>query len=233
MNCDVPPTPHAVDFSFSTVLGQVLSYLYNAAGVLCFNVNLYLNQGQVPSIVSTTGNDTVPRRMLFVQTHITAVMPVIDIRAVALVLHRQSFKEEHNCFTNVYDCEKQEDCVRCVAAAKDRATHNASSQDMYNDLLDFVSFSVLMYEMCFKVYGACATMLCQIAPSQLPTNLFGIDMHPGIWRMLNNTFETQLRSENHPFYMDKVPSVITSSRIQFTNNIMQIKTGLSDPWLMI
>jgi hypothetical protein len=227
-NRDVPPTPHAIAFSFSTVLGQVLSYLDNEVGVLCCKVNLYLKQGQVPSRVSMPGIDTVPRRILFVQTNITVIMPVIDIREVALVLHRQSFKEEHNGYMNVYACENQLDCVRCVAAVKDTATHKASSQDMYTGLVDFVSFPVLMYEMCFKVYGACATMLCRIAQSQLPTNLCRIDMHPGIWRMLKNTLQTQFRSDNHPFYMDKVPSVITASRIQFTNNIMQLETRLID-----
>jgi hypothetical protein len=158
-------------------------------------------------------------------------MPVIDIRAVALVLHRKYFKEEHNGYMNVYACENQVDCVRCVSAVKDMATHKASSQDMYTDLVDFVSFPVLMYEMCFKVHGAWATMLCRIAQSYLPTNLCIIDMHPCIWRMLKNTLQTQFRSENHPFYMDKVPSFITASRIQFTNNIMKLEMRLinNDP----
>jgi hypothetical protein len=193
-NHDVPPTPHAIAFSFSTVLGQVLSYLENDAGVLCCKVNLYLKQGQVLSRVSMPGIDTVPRRILFVQTNITVLMPVIDIRAVALVLHRQSLKEEHNGYMNVYACENQLDCVRCVAAVKDMATHKASSQDMYTYLVDFAFFPVLMYEMCFKVYIACATMLCRIAQSQLPTNLCIIDMHPCIWRMLKNTLQIWIRS---------------------------------------
>jgi hypothetical protein len=129
---------------------------------------------------------------------------------------------------NMYACENQLNCVRCVAAVKDTATHMASSQDMYTDLVDFVSFPVLMYELCFKVYGACATILCRIAQSELPTNLYRIDIHRGIWRMLKNTLQTQFRSDNYPFYMDKVPSVITARRIQFTNNIMHLETRLID-----
>jgi hypothetical protein len=78
-------------------------------------------------------------------------MPVIDIREVDLVLHRQFFKEEHNGYMNMYACENQVDCVRCVAAVKDTATHKASSQDIYTELVYFVSFPVLMYEICFKV----------------------------------------------------------------------------------
>jgi hypothetical protein len=58
------------------------------------------------------GIDTVTRRILFVETNITVIMPVIDIREVALVLHRQSFKEDHNGYMNVYACENQLDCVR-------------------------------------------------------------------------------------------------------------------------
>jgi hypothetical protein len=184
-NRDAPPTSHTIAFSFSTVLGQVLSYLDNEAGVLCYKVNLYLKQGQVPSRVSMPGIKTVPRRILCVQKNITVVMPVIEIRAVALFLHIKSFKEEHNGYMNVYACENQVECVRCVAAVKGIATHKASSQDMYTDLVEFVSFSVLIYVMCFKVYGACAKMLCRIAQSQLPTNLCRIDILPaygGCWR---------------------------------------------------
>jgi hypothetical protein len=196
--------------------------------VLCCKFNLYLKRGQVPSRVSMPGIDTVPRRILFVQKNITVVMPVINSRAVALVLHRKSFKEEHNGYMNVYACEHQLDCVRCVAEVKDTATHKASSQDMYTDFVDFFSFPVLMYDMCFKVYGICATMLCRIAHSQLPTNLCIIDMNPGIWGMLKNTLQMQFRSDNHLFYRDKVPSAITASRIQFTNNIMRLETRLID-----
>jgi hypothetical protein len=56
-------------------------------------------------------------------------------------------------------------------------------------------------------------------------------MHPGIWRMLKNTLQTHFRSDNHQFYMDKVPSIITARRIKFTNNIMQLETRLinNDP----
>jgi hypothetical protein len=122
-NRDAPPTPHAITFSFSTVLGKVLSYLDTEVGVLCCKVNLYLKQGQVPSRVSMPGIDTVPRIILFVQTNTTVVMPVIDIMAVALVLHSQSLKEEHNGYVNVYAFENQVECVRCVAAVKDMATH--------------------------------------------------------------------------------------------------------------
>jgi hypothetical protein len=72
------------------------------------------------------GIDTVPRRILFVQTNTTVVVPVIYIMAVALVMHRQSFKKDHNGYMNVCACENQVDCVRCVAAVKDVATHKVS-----------------------------------------------------------------------------------------------------------
>jgi hypothetical protein len=64
-NCNAPPTPHAIAFSFSTVLGQVISYLDNDVGVLFCKVNLYLKQGKVTSIVSMPGIDSVPRRFFF------------------------------------------------------------------------------------------------------------------------------------------------------------------------
>jgi hypothetical protein len=125
------------------------------------------------------GIDTVPRIILCVQTNTTVVMSVIDIREVALILHIQSFKEEKNIYINVYACENQVDCIRCVAMVTDMATHKDASQDMYIDLVDFVSFPVLVQLMCVKVYDDCDTMLCLIAQSQLPTILCRIDMYPG------------------------------------------------------
>jgi hypothetical protein len=40
-NRDASPTPHTIAFSFGTILGQVLCYLDNQAGVLCCKVNIY------------------------------------------------------------------------------------------------------------------------------------------------------------------------------------------------
>jgi hypothetical protein len=79
-----------------------------------------------------------------------------------------------------------------------------------------VPLPVLMYVTCVEVYDNCATMLCRIAQLQMPPSLQKIDMH---------------RSNNHPFYIEQLTYIIYVSRIQFANDIMQLKTKLfnNDP----
>jgi hypothetical protein len=109
---------------------------------------------------------------------------VIQVKALAFVIHHHKFKEQHNGFLNVYTLENQVDCSRGTAMNKDAKYHVASSQDMYCHFMDYTSLPILMYKPCLKVHFACATMLCRVAQSHLPTNFARVDTHPGIWRMI-------------------------------------------------
>jgi hypothetical protein len=51
-------------------------------------------------------------------------------------------------------------------------------------------------------------------------------MHPGIWRMIKTSLENEFRSDNHPFFIDQVQSVITVSSVQFNNTIIVLQTRL-------
>jgi hypothetical protein len=219
---------HSVLFPVSSSVGQVLGFLDNEGGDMCCKVNIYWKQDRVPRRVTFPGVVTVPDRILFVQTNVTVVLLVRDIKEVALVLHRQHFTEDHNGFLNVFAVQNQVDCNDGVCSVKAVEDHRASSQDLHRNLQDFASLPVLMYRTCLKVYHACATMLCRIAASQLPTNLCKIDMHPGIWRMIKHHLQHKFRSNNHPFYIDSIPTTITTNRIQFANDLMELQTRILD-----
>jgi hypothetical protein len=182
----------------------------------------------VPRSVTFPGVVTVPDRILFVQTNVTVVLLVRDIKEVALVLHRQHFIEDNNGFLHVFAIQNQVNCNDGVCSVKAVEDHRASSQDLNRNLKDLASLPVLMYRTCLKVYHTCATMLCRIAASQLPTNLCKIDMHPGIWRMIKHHLQNKLCSNNHPFYIDCIPTTITTNRIQFANDLMELQTRILD-----
>jgi hypothetical protein len=143
----------------------------------------------VPIRVTFPGVVTVTDRILGVQTNVTVVLLVQDIKEVALVLHLQHFTEDHNGFLNMLAVQNQVECNGGVCSAKAVEDHRASSQDLHRNLTDFSSLPVLMYRTRLKVYHECATMLCRIAASQLPTNLCKIDMHPGIWGVIKHLLQ--------------------------------------------
>jgi hypothetical protein len=219
---------HSVLFPVSSSMGQVMGFLANEGGDMCCKVNIYWKQDRVPRRVTFPGVVTVSDHILFVQTNVTVVLLVRDIKEVYLVLHLQHFTEDHNGFLNVFAVQNELDCNAGVCSVKAVADHRASSQDLHRNLKDFASLSVLMYRTCLKVYHACATMLCRIAASQLPTNLCKIDMHPGIWRMIKHQLQHKFRSNNHPFYIDCIPTTITTHRIQFANDLMELQTRILD-----
>jgi hypothetical protein len=203
-----------------------MGFLSNEGGDMCCKVNIYWKQGRVPRRVTFPGVVTVPDRILFVQTNVTVILLVRDIKEVALVLYRQHFTEDHNGFLNVVAVQNQVDCNDSVCSVKAVEDHRASSQDLHRNLKDFASLPVLIYRTCLKVYHACATMLCRIAASQLPTNLCKIDMHPGIWRIIKHHLQHKFRSNNHPFYIDCIPMTITTNWIQFENYLMELQTRI-------
>jgi hypothetical protein len=188
--------------------GHAMGFLDNEGGGMCCKVNIYWKHYRVPRRVTFPGGVTVPDRILFVQTNVTVVLLVRNIKEVALVLHRQHLTEDNNGFLNVFAVHNQVDCNDGVCSVKAVEDHRASSQDLHMNLQDFASLPVLMYRTCLKVYHACATIICRIAASQLPTNLCKIDMYPCIWRMIKHHLQHKLRSSNHPFYLDSIPTTI-------------------------
>jgi hypothetical protein len=51
-------------------------------------------------------------------------------------------------------------------------------------------------------------------------------MHPGIWRMIKTSLQHDFISDNHPFFVDQVPSMVTVSTIKFVNNLIALQTRL-------
>jgi hypothetical protein len=213
---------HSVLFPVSSSVGKVLGFLANEGGDMCCKVNIYWKQDRVPRRVTLPGVVIVPDRILFVQMNLTVVLLVRDIQEVALVLHRQHFTEDHNGFLNVFAVQNQVDCNDGVCSVKAVEDHRSLSQDLHRNLQDFASLPVLLYRTCLKVYHACATMLCRIAASQLPTNLCEIYMHPSIWRMVKHHLQHRFLSNNHPFHIDCIPTAITTNQIQFANDLMEL-----------
>jgi hypothetical protein len=206
---------HSILFPVSSSVEQVLVFLANEGGGMCCKVSIYWKQDRAPRRVTFPGVVTVPDRILFVQTNVTVVLLVRDIKEVALVLHCQYFREDHNGFLNLFAVHNQVDCNGGVCSVKAMGDHRGPSQDLHRNLKEFASLPVLMYRTCLKVYHACATMLFRIDASQLPTNLYKIDMHRCIWRMIKHHLQHEFRSNNHHFYIDCIPTTITKNRIQF------------------
>jgi hypothetical protein len=148
-----------------------MGFLANEGGAIFCKVNIYWKQDRVSRRVRFPGGVIVPDRISFVQTNVTVFMLVRDIKEVALVLHHQQFTEYHNGFLNVIAVQSQVDCNDGLYRLEDVEDHRASSQDLHRNLKYFSSLPVLMYRTCLKVYHACATMLCRLAASHLPTNL--------------------------------------------------------------
>jgi hypothetical protein len=143
-------------------VGQVLGFLANEGGDMCYKVNIYWKQDRVPRRVIFPGVVTVLDRILFVQTNVTVVLLVRDIKEVALFLHRQYFTEDHNGFLNVFAIQNQVDYNDGVCSVKAVEDHKSQSQDLHRNLKDFTSLPVLMYRTFLKVYHECATMLCTV-----------------------------------------------------------------------
>jgi hypothetical protein len=204
----------------------VLGYFGNEEVNACCKVNLYMKEEQIPSQVAFSGVATVPGRILFAQTNVTVDLLVSQVRAFDLVLHRQRFTAERNRFMSVFAVDNQVDCTCGTIRNKELQHHVSSSQDLHGNFLDFVSVSFLMYKTCVQVYSACATMMCRVAQSQLPTNLCRINMHPSIWRIITASLQNEFGSDNHPFYIDQIPSIITVYNVNFVNNVMALQTRL-------
>jgi hypothetical protein len=118
---------HSVLFPVSSYVGQVLGFLANEGGDMCCKVNIYWKQDRVASIVTFPGVVYVPDRIIFVQTNVTVVLLVQDIKEVALVLRHHHFTEDHNGFINVFAVQNQVDCNDGVCSVKDMEDHIASS----------------------------------------------------------------------------------------------------------
>jgi hypothetical protein len=71
---------HSVLFSVSSSVGQVLGFLANEGGGMCCKVNIYWKQYRVPRRVIFPGVVTVSDRILFLQTNVTVVLLVRDIK---------------------------------------------------------------------------------------------------------------------------------------------------------
>jgi hypothetical protein len=81
--------------------------------------------------VKVPGVSTVPSRMLLAQTNMTVDITVMQVKAVALVIHHHKFKEQHNGLLNVYTVANQIDCSRGIAMNKDAVYHVTSSHALY------------------------------------------------------------------------------------------------------
>jgi hypothetical protein len=75
---------HSVIFPISSSVGQVMGFLDNEGGDLCCKVTIYWKQDRMPRRVSFAGVVTLLDQILFVQTNVTVVLLVLDIREVAL-----------------------------------------------------------------------------------------------------------------------------------------------------
>jgi hypothetical protein len=71
---------HSAMFPVSSSVGQVMEFLANEGGDMCCKVNIYWKQDRVPRRVTFPGVVTVPDPILFVQTNVTVVLLVQDIK---------------------------------------------------------------------------------------------------------------------------------------------------------
>jgi hypothetical protein len=62
------------------------------------------------------------------------------------------------------------------------------------------------------------------AQSQLPTNLFRVFVHPGVWKMIKNDMQDNFLSTTHPFYIDQVEVTVKKKSIQFADEVLYLVT---------
>jgi hypothetical protein len=108
LTCTPPPLPDDSPITnehivcVRSTVGQVLGYFEEGEGDFCCTINLHIKQNQVPRCVKVPGVSTVPSRILLAQTNMKVYITVMQVKAVALVIHHHKFKEQHNGFLNVY-----------------------------------------------------------------------------------------------------------------------------------
>jgi hypothetical protein len=81
-----------------------------------------------------------------------------------------------------------------------------------------------MLRTCDHIVSLVSAMLCRVAQSQLPTNVFRVCVHPGAWKMIKNDMEDNFHSTTHPFCIDRVEVTVKKKSIHFSDEVLHLVT---------
>jgi hypothetical protein len=151
------------------------------------------------------------------------------IRSVALVYHFQQFKHVHHRKLNVFAVQHKLECVEEVLSPVSATSNKTLSDGIHVACTNYEIIPVLMLRTCNQIASLVAAMLCRVAQSQLPTNLFRVFVHPGVWKMMKDDGKHNYHSTTHPFYIDQVEVSIKKKTIHFADWVLHLVTELLDP----
>jgi hypothetical protein len=187
-------------------------------------LNLYSRKKDVPDRVQRIGMNIIPDYMLLVHTNLITNQPVTAIRSVALVYHFQQFNHRRHGSLNVFAIHHKLDCVDGTLAPVLLESHRASSDSVQVSALDYESLPFLILRICNRIASLVADMLCRAAQSQLPTNLFRVFVHPGVWKMIKNDIQDNCHSTTQPFFIDYVKARVKKKFIHFSDEVLHLLT---------
>jgi hypothetical protein len=187
-------------------------------------LNLYSGKKDVPDGVKRIGMNIIPDDKLLVQTNNVGNQPLTAIRSAVLVYHFQQFNHCHHGKLNVFAVQHKLDYVDGTLTPVLLESHMASSDSVHASALDYKSLPFLILRTCDRIASLVAALICRVAQSQLPMNVFRVFVHPGVWKMIKNNIQDNYHSTTHPFFIDQVEVRVKKKYIQFANKVLHLVT---------
>jgi hypothetical protein len=140
------------------------------------------------------------------------------------VYHFQQFSHCQHGKLNAFTVQNKLECLTDTLTTVLLDSHRDSSDYVHVSVSYYDSLPCILLRTCGRIASLVVAMLCRVAQSQLPTHLFCVFVHPGVWNIIKKDIQDNYHSTTYLFFIDQVEVRVKKKPLHFVDEVLHLVT---------